>query len=168
MKRTLVLATVLVILTAGVVAAQPWGGEATAPAGRYAEGPWSGAFAEAPELQTLEGRLELEDGERPVLVVGGEEYTLMINRVLAAELDVSDGARVTIEGVVVTVPGRDLLGDDIIVMVRAVEANGTRVVVPTSAGFMGPGHSGAGRMGPRGGRGGRGGMPGGRFGGRGR
>lgn len=141
MKRTAVLSILMIVLSAGLVAAQPW----TADDGAV------------PELRTLEGRLQLEDGERPLLIADGEEYVLRIHRTMASELAVRDGQTVTVEGYVVTVPGRDLLGDDLFVGVRAFEADGTRVVIPDAPGAarMGAGIPGGarGRMGaaPRGG-----------------
>ena len=164
MKRTMVISLVLITLAAGVAVAQPWGGDAG-----FSGGPW--AQGEAPELETLEGRLRLAEDERPVLVAGGEEYTLAIHPALVAELSVSNGQSVTVEGFVTTFPSRDLLGDERVVHVRAFEAGGTRVVIPEGVGPAG------GRMGGRpmaGGRGaagpmGRpGGAAGGAFGGRGR
>ena len=74
------------------------------------------------------------------------------------ELDVRDGQTVTVEGYVVAIPGRDLLGDERFVLVGAFESDGTRVVIPrgTHVGPMGGALGG-------GARGRMGGAPGGRL-----
>lgn len=151
MKRVFVLSVLLITLAAGFVVAQPWGGAGTPQTGAQSAGPWAFANEEQPELRTLDGRLELEDGARPVLIAEGEEYILRIHRVMLPELSVRDGQTVSVEGYVITVPGRDLLGDDLVLAVQALEANGTRVVMPATAGgsrMSGAMHGGqAGRMG---------------------
>jgi hypothetical protein len=149
MKRIITISALLVVLSAGLVAAQPFGG-----VGPCGGGAWATGAEEAPELQTLEGRLQLEQESRPVLLVDGEQYTLMIPPVIAQELSVRDGQTITVEGYVASVAGRDLLGDDQYVRVQAVEAGGTRVVMPEGFGPMSGAR--AGRPGPQMGR--RGGM----------
>lgn len=86
----------------------------------------------------LSGRLRLVEDERPVLVSNGTDYILAIHPVLSGEVSVGNGQQVTVEGFAVSVPSPDLLGEDHLVRVTAMEVDGTRVVMPAG----GPGMAG--------------------------
>lgn len=125
MKRTLFVAVALSIAVAAIASAQsgPQGVDSSA------------------EIE-LSGRLRLEADERPVLVVGTEEYTLAIPRSIAAELDVDNGARVLVAGYLSERRSFDLISDSRVLRVRAFEVDGVRVVAAEP-------HRGSGRSGPR-------------------
>lgn len=121
MKRRIVLAVGFMMVVALVAGAQMRGGAV----GSFA----APGFSEAEEVE-LTGRLKLERDQLPALVAAGREYTLRIAAALSAELEVADGQEVTVSGYLMERASRDLLGTTTIVMVRAVEAGGTRYVMP--------------------------------------
>lgn len=89
-----------------------------------------GAFRDAEEVE-LSGTIQLTEDEAPVLRVGSAEYTLIVHPALAEEIDVSSGARVSVEGFAITRAESDLTGDESIVMVRVMQVGNTRYVMPT-------------------------------------
>ena len=151
MKRRTIMVLVLISAVAFAASAQMRGGmmHMHDDTGR---GPALGAD-EMAEVE-LSGTLRLEANRLPVLVADGEELTLHIPHVLAAELQVSDGQAVQVSGYRVERPSRDLLGPVSIVMVHAIEVDGTRYVMPAMMGPGGMHRPGAGRSEsmPRGGR----------------
>ncbi len=88
-----------------------------------------GAFRDAEEIE-LSGTIQLTEDEAPVLRVGSEEYTLIVHPALAEEIDVSSGARISVEGLAITRAESDLTGDESIVMVRVMQVGNTRYVMP--------------------------------------
>ncbi len=129
MKRRMVLIVGLMAAVALVASAQMHGGAA---------GSFGGPNVTEPEEVELTGRLQLERDQLPALESAGREYTLRIAPALSAELDVVNGQEVTVSGYLVERASRDLLGTTTIVMVRTIEVDGTRYVMPTH-GHMGMG-----------------------------
>lgn len=121
MKRRMVLAAALmaVVVLASSAQMRERGGAAIDTPG----------LTEAQEVE-LTGRLRLERDQLPVLVAADREYTLRIAPALGAELDVATGQEVAVAGYLMERASRDLLGTTAFVMVRAIEVNGTRYVMP--------------------------------------
>lgn len=119
MKRTAILGIVLLVVVAFGAAAQARGGA------------FMGAPGTTPEEVELSGRLQLQSGQLPVLVSGGQEYTLRIAPTLSAELDVTSGQQASVSGYLVERQSMDLLGSERVVMVRSIEVGGTKYVMPS-------------------------------------
>lgn len=151
MKRTALVIGMMVIGFA-MVSAQGFGGQglgAQPPGGPGfgGQGPFGAGPVEQEEVE-LTGRLQLAEDELPVLLAGGQEYTLLIPPTLAAEIEVSNNQQVSVEGLSVERPSFDLLGNDTFVHVRVIEIGNDRYILPENqAGRMARG----GEMGPRGG-----------------
>ena len=142
MKRTVVMG--IVLATIAIMGVSAWGPGA---GGGYM---WND---EALEETDLAGRLQLAKDELPVLVVGTDRYQLRIHPTLAAEVDVENNERIEVTGFANEFADPDLLGTTKVFHVRAIEADGERVVLPDGAAGGGRGH-GPGVM--RGGSAGRG------------
>jgi hypothetical protein len=164
-KRVLIVAGLVALATVAVSAqGRPgmgqFGGDGPQPGmmqgagGFAARGGMLGSAWDDAEETSLSGRLELAADEFPVLNSGGAEYTLRISPALSSELSVRNGQQISVEGYVREFPSFDLMGTERIVHVTAMEADGTRVVLPD--GWGGPGE------GVRGGNAMRGGSPRGR------
>lgn len=155
MKRTALLIGMMVIGIA-LVSAQGFAGQRQTGGG--IGGPGFGTATDTEEIE-LTGRLRLADGEFPVLIAEGTEYTLHIAPALAAEIEVSNNQQVTVEGYAVENPSFDLLGSDAIVRVRTIEIGNDRYILPTNThgprvaagGMAGPRDGAPGTMGSRGG-----------------
>jgi hypothetical protein len=114
------------------------------------------------EESDLTGRLQLAENEIPVLVVGADQYQLMIPPALAGEIDVENNERISVTGYATEFASPDLLGNTKVFHVRAIEADGEKVVLPegVAGGWgQGPGMM-RGNSAGRGGNGGYGGRPG--------
>ena len=148
MKRTAMIG--IVLATMAVLSVSAWG-----------PGAGQGMAWNNQDLQETElaGRLQLVENEVPVLVVGAEQYQLMIPPALAAEIDVENNERITVSGYATEFANPDLLGSTKVVRVRAIEADGRKVVLPEGAGGRGQ------RPGMMGGTAGRGGYGPGMMGG---
>lgn len=118
MRRTTLFVMVLMLAVVFSASAQMRGG---------AVGPRGGGSFEEVELA---GRLRLAANELPVLISGGQEYTLRIPPALSAEFSVSNGQQATVSGYLIERASFDLLGTQRVVMVRAIEVGGTRYVMP--------------------------------------
>lgn len=117
MNKRIGIAMVLIAAAALVsVSAQAWRGDARM------------ALDEAEEVE-LTGRLILAADEVPKLSAGGTEYLLRIAPALVADAEVRNNATVTVEGRLVEIARRDLLGVDRHVIVTAIEIGGTRYVL---------------------------------------
>lgn len=112
-----------------------------AVAGVFAQGYGGAGGFGAGEVTDFEaeGRLILEEGVLPRLATDGTEYTLRIAPAIAAEIEVTNGETVSVDGGMVTLRGPDLVSTERIVFVRAIEADGTRVVAPSGSFRGGPG-----------------------------
>lgn len=97
---------------------------------------WGDRESETEEV-SLTGMLNLQEGRLPLLQADGMEYVLMIPPALAAELDVEDGERITVEGVSVERQSQDLLGSTTYVAVRVVQIGSDRFVAvgPVPGGY---------------------------------
>lgn len=131
MKRTAMIG--IVLATIAVLGVSAWG-----------PGAGQGSFWDSEELEEsdLTGRLQLAENEVPVLVVGADEYQLMIPPILAAEIEVENNERISVTGYTTEFANPDLLGSTKVMHVRAIEADGERVVLPegTAGGWgIGPG-----------------------------
>ena len=124
MKRTALF--VIVMLVAVVFAA-------TAQARSGFVGPRSGVEFDEVELR---GLLRLAENELPIMVSAGVEYTLRIPPALSSELQVSGGQQVNVAGYLVERASFDLLSTQRLVMVRSIEIDGTKYVLPAD-GFGG-------------------------------
>lgn len=144
MKRTAIIG--IVLATMAVLGVSAWG-----------PGAGQGMFWNDTELEETElaGRLQLAENERPVLVVGAEQYQLMIPPVLAAEIDVENNERISVTGYTTEFANPDLLGSTKVVRVRSIQADGKTVVLPEGA--AGGRGQRPGMMGGTAGRGGYGG-----------
>lgn len=119
MKRIAVLGIALLMVVSFTAAAQARGGR------------FMGSPGTALEEVELAGRLQLQSGELPVLVSGGQEYTLRIAPALSAELDVTSGQQASVTGYLGERQVPDLLGSERVVMVRSIEVGGTKYVMPS-------------------------------------
>ncbi|MFW5643582.1 MAG: hypothetical protein ACOCYQ_06095 [Alkalispirochaeta sp.] len=144
MKRTAMIG--IVLATIAVLGVSAWG-----------PGAGQGTFRNNDEIEEsdLTGRLQLAENEFPVLVVGADQYQLMIPPALAAEIDVENNERISVTGYATEFSNPDLLGSTKVMHVRAIEADGEKVVLPEGAAGFG---RGPGMM--RGGSAGRPGMMG--------
>ena len=140
MKKTVVIAVSMVALLTVLVSAQTWNGRGPGmmgdQSGTYGgygpmHGGRQGASIEDLEEETVSGRVQLREGELPTLTSGGTTYSLHIPWALTEEISVSNGQQVTVEGYLTTVRSVDLIGDETILRVRALESDGTRVVLPS-------------------------------------
>ncbi len=129
MKRTAMIG--IVLATIAVLGVSAWG-----------PGTGQGMFWNNQDLEETElaGRLQLAKDEVPVLVVGTEQYQLMIPPALAAEIDVENNERISVTGYETEFANPDLLGSTKVIRVRAIEADGKTVVLPEGA-AGGRGHS---------------------------
>ncbi|HKK49695.1 MAG TPA: hypothetical protein VJ932_11405 [Alkalispirochaeta sp.] len=151
MKRTVVMG--IVLATIAIVGVSAWGPGA---GGGYM---WNDEEIEETELA---GRLQLAEDEFPVLVVGTNRYQLMIPPALAAEVDVENNERIEVTGFAREIANPDLLTSTSVIHVRAIEADGERVILPDGVAGRsrgrGPGmmrgygayDDDAGRLGPQG------------------
>jgi hypothetical protein len=144
MKHRTIMVLALISVVAFTASAQMRGGMMHMH-GDTGRGPAWGT-EEAAEVD-LSGTLRLAVNQLPVLVADGEELTLQIPPVLAAEIQVRDGQAVQVSGYRFQRPSRDLLGPVSVVMVHAIEVDGTRYVMPAMMGSRGMGRPDAGRMG---------------------
>lgn len=144
MKRTVGVSVVLMMVVGAVAMAQPFG-QATGPGAGM-----RGAWVESSEEVSLTGRLVLAADEFPRLVSGGSEYQLRIAPWLSDEVDLTNNETISVEGYATTVASFDLLSDETVVHVSAIEADGTRVVMPDRGMMMGRADGAFG--GPMGGR----------------
>lgn len=99
MKKIILLTIVLTVITGMAVFAN---GEQEGSFDRAVR-PWN-MYDEEPELMSLSGTLQLEYGERPTLLAGGEAYELMYPPFLDDGIDIENGEAVTIEGFLVPGP----------------------------------------------------------------
>jgi len=122
MKRTAMIG--IVLATIAVLGVSAWG-----------PGAGQGMFWNSEELEEsdLTGRLQLAENEVPVLVVGADQYQLMIPPALAAEIDVENNERISVTGYETEFSNPDLLGSTKVMHVRAIEADGEKVVLPEGA-----------------------------------
>ncbi|MDA3950067.1 MAG: hypothetical protein PF508_12725 [Spirochaeta sp.] len=150
MKRTVMMG--IVLATIAIVGVSAWG------PGTGGGLMWNDETLEETDLA---GRLQLAENEIPVLVVGADRYQLMIHPTLAAEVDVENNERIEVSGFATEFSDRDLLGTTRVIHVRAIEADGQRVILPDGA--AGGWGQGPGMM--RGGNAGRGGYGQGMMGG---
>jgi hypothetical protein len=143
MKRTAMIG--IVLATMAVLSVSAWG-----------PGAGQGIFGNNQDLEETElaGRLQLAENERPVLVVGANRYQLMIPPALAAEIEVENNERISVTGYETEFSNPDLLGNTKVVRVRAIEADGEKVVLPEGA--AGGRGNRPGMMGDNAGRGGYG------------
>ncbi|MFP4212160.1 MAG: hypothetical protein ACOCU4_09540 [Alkalispirochaeta sp.] len=128
MKRTATIGIVLATIT--VLGVSAWG-----------PGTGPGTFRNNDDLEETEltGQLKLAENEVPVLVVGADQYQLMIPPVLAAEIDVENHERIAVTGYATEFADPDLLGSTKVMHVRAIEADGVKVVLPEGAAGFGRG-----------------------------
>lgn len=140
MKKTVVIAVSMVVLVAVLASAQAWDGRGPGmmgdQSGTYGgygpmHGGQRGALLEDLEEETVSGRIQLQEDELPTITSGGTTYSLHIPWALAEEISIRDGQQVTVEGYLTTVQSFDLIGEETILRVRALEADGTRVVAPS-------------------------------------
>ncbi|MFW5694242.1 MAG: hypothetical protein ACOCYB_03680 [Alkalispirochaeta sp.] len=143
MKKTTIIAVSMAVLATMLVSAQAWNGRGPGMTGDQTGmhggfGPMhsgQGGFAAGDlEEETVSGRIQLQEGELPSITSGGTTYSLHIPWVLTEELAMSDGQQITVEGYVTSVQSFDLVNEETILRVRAVESDGTRVVLPTGTG----------------------------------
>jgi uncharacterized protein YdeI (BOF family) len=143
MKKTIAIAVSMVALVTVLASAQSWNGRGPGmmgdQSGAYGgygpmHGGQRGTFLEELEEETVSGRIQLQEGELPTITSGGTTYSLHIPWTLTEEMSIRDGQHVTVEGYLSTVRSFDLIGEETILRVRAVESDGTRVVLP-SQGF---------------------------------
>lgn len=80
------------------------------------------------EQITLNGTIQLAEGQLPTLNADGQTYSLRINRHLASEIEVTQGAHVAVTGYLREQRSMDLLSQDTWVVVRSIEIDGTRYV----------------------------------------
>lgn len=145
MKRTAMIG--IVMATIAVLGVSAWG-----------PGAGQGMFRNNEDVEETElaGRLQLADGELPVLAVGADRYQLMIPPALAAEIDVENNERISVTGYRTEFSDPDLLGSTLVMHVRTIEADGEKVVLPEGAaggwgqrpGMMRGGNAGRGGFGP--------------------
>ncbi|MEX2442734.1 MAG: hypothetical protein WD492_03950 [Alkalispirochaeta sp.] len=140
MKKTVVIIASMVALVTVMASAQTWNGRGPGmmgdPSGTYGgygpmHGGRHGMVLDDVEEATVAGRIQLQEGELPTISSGGTTYSLHIPWVLTEELSISDGQQVTVEGYVTTARSFDLIGEETILRVRAMESDGTRVVLPS-------------------------------------
>ncbi|HKK47509.1 MAG TPA: hypothetical protein VJ932_00335, partial [Alkalispirochaeta sp.] len=86
------------------------------------------------ESETVSGRIQLRQGALPTVPSGGTTYALHIPRILTDQIAIRDGQHVSIEGYITTARSFDLLSEETILRVRALESEGTRVVAPFRGG----------------------------------
>lgn len=126
MKKTMVIAISMVALVTVVVSAQS--GYGPMHGGRHGMGIEN---LENLEEETISGRIQLREGELPSITRGGTTYSLHIPWALTEEMSLNDGQQVTVEGYVTTARSFDLIGEETMLRVRALESDGTRVVLPS-------------------------------------
>ncbi|MFO8043212.1 MAG: hypothetical protein R6U25_08430 [Alkalispirochaeta sp.] len=140
MKKTVVIAVSMVVLVTVLASAQAWNGRGPGmmgdQSGTYGgygpmHGGQRGMLLEELEEDTVSGRIQLQEGELPTISSDGTTYALHIPWALTEEISIRDGQQVTVEGYVTTVRSSDLLGEDTVLRVRAMESEGTRVVLPS-------------------------------------
>lgn len=148
MKKTVVIAVSMVVLVAVLASAQAWNGRGPGMMGDQSggyggygpmQGGQRGLSLEDLEEETVFGRIQLQEGELPTVTSGGTTYSLHIPWTLTEEISLRDGQQVTVEGYLTTVQSFDLIGEETMLRVRALESDGTRVVLPS----QGVGRSGA-------------------------
>ena len=128
MKKTLIIAASMVALVTVFASAQPGSGyRSSGPM----HGGQRGIGLDTEELETVSGRIRLQEDQLPSVTSGGTTYSLHIPRLLIEEISIQDGQQVSVEGYVTTARSFDLLREETILRVRAMEAEGTRVVVPS-------------------------------------
>lgn len=155
MKKTVVIGVSMVVLVTVLASAQAWNGrgpgmmgDRSGTYGGYGpmHGGQRGMLLEDLEEETVSGRIQLQEDQLPTISSGGTTYSLHIPWALTEEISIRDGQQVTVEGYVARVQSFDLLGEDTVLRVRAMESEGTRVVLPSpGARQSGARRSGAGR-----------------------
>lgn len=80
------------------------------------------------EEVTYSGRIRLTQGEFPTLLVGNERYSLRIDPILAGEISLRDNTPAEVTGVLREFRSFDLLSEERVIHVRAIDVEGTRYV----------------------------------------
>ena len=88
-------------------------------------GRWGAAPEISEELTRVTGQISFKDEFHPTLKSGTDEYELMVPRWAASDLDVKEGATITVEGYVASgMPCEDEDDDEIVLMVTKAEIDG--------------------------------------------
>lgn len=131
MKKRLIIAVTMVALVAVFASAQAWNGREPGMMGDQGSGHGGfgpmhagqrGVGLDSQEMETVSGPIRLQEGQLPSVTSGDTTYSLHIPPILTEEVSIRDGQQITVEGYATR--------EQTILRVRAIESDGTRVIVP--------------------------------------